>query len=868
VDRLAALAASIESNPPEVAREARQIASAARIGDDWQTLSRAQSVVGRCWRILGEVNAAEDALNEAITAAQRCGVNGLIADAHLALAGVLSMGGRWSDAFSHLDEVERLGSPEQRGIAELQRGAVCRDAGRVDDAERIFADAVPRLRCQSRSLDLARALTNLGGLHLGRGRVAVAIRDYEEAAELFRSVGQDFIAVQLQHNLGCAVANLGDLPRALQLLDEATTLFADFGHDASVPMLSRAEALLDGGLSADALDFSQRAARRLEAEGNRAAAAEALLAVAEAARLEGEPAVALKSATTALRWFAAEQSVSWKHAAELEVQRCRHENGDLDVAALDQLHQLAESFSETGNLRNEILTRCLIVLAATENGRDDIAGEQSALAKRLARPSRLLQIRLAVHHACATHRLALGDRVGARRALRGAFNELATARQLRGAGDSGAATATHARATTRLAIQLASGEVHANRALAWMEQAASCTWFNRPVLPPTNDDVAGDFARLRVVAGDLRHAEQRGEPTADLRRQQSQLEQSMRSEWLKSTQPLVRFTLPRLSDMKKVVGDTQLVSIASAGESLLVVIADRRSTRSRVVRDLEMVSESVRRARDSLSKLAATGSAPSIVAARRRSFVAGIDAIDSLLLAPLGLDAAHVVLVLTPDMFAIPWAAMPSLRGRSFTLAPSVSWWLDAASRRTPPPDSALVVAGPRLAEATAEAHGVASCYPAATVLTGTDATVANVGAALAHHDVVHFVAHGTFRHDNPLWSTIELADGPLSVYELERIGPVPPTVVLATCDSGIGGGHSGAQLHGLAGTLLTMGAQTIVAAIGALPDNSETRETMVTLHRDLVRGVSASASLARQRAADNDASGLTAARLVTLGVG
>jgi CHAT domain-containing protein len=92
--------------------------------------------------------------------------------------------------------------------------------------------------------------------------------------------------------------------------------------------------------------------------------------------------------------------------------------------------------------------------------------------------------------------------------------------------------------------------------------------------------------------------------------------------------------------------------------------------------------------------------------------------------------------------------------------------------------------------------------------------------------------------------------------------------VVLATCESGIGGARSGAQLHGLASTLLTMGARTIVAAIGALPDTAETRQVMVTLHRDLVDGLSASASLARQRTLSDGSSSLTAAGLVTLGVG
>jgi hypothetical protein len=64
------------------------------------------------------------------------------------------------------------------------------------------------------------------------------------------------------------------------------------------------------------------------------------------------------------------------------------------------------------------------------------------------------------------------------------------------------------------------------------------------------------------------------------------------------------------------------------------------------------------------------------------------------------------------------------------------------------------------------------------------------------------------------------------------------------------------------------MGARTIVAAIGALPDTTDTRDTMVQLHRDLSSGVSASGSLARQRDAGDCPFSMTTAGLVTLGVG
>ena len=248
-----------------------------------------------------------------------------------------------------------------------------------------------------------------------------------------------------------------------------------------------------------------------------------------------------------------------------------------------------------------------------------------------------------------------------------------------------------------------------------------------------------------------------------------------------------------------------------------------------------------------------------------------MEALDAALLQPLRLDGEHIVLVVPAEMHALPWAAMASLRDRSFTLAPSVRWWIDAgriAGPTSKPPRSALVVAGPRLAEAEAEARGVAACHRRATLLTGEHATVASVSAAMGKHDAVHLVAHGSFRHDNPLWSTIELDDGQLTVYELERLGRVPSTVVLATCESGVGGARGGAQLHGLAGTLLTMGARTIVAAIGALPDTADTRRAMVELHRDLAGREQRVGSLARQRTTADSGLDLTAAGLVTLGVG
>ena len=788
MDLLAELAASIGNDPAQVARQARDIATQARDAEDCRRLSRAQAVHGRALRMLGEIDLAEDALDEAVSAAQRASDDELAADGHLALAGVLSIAGRWPAAFAHLDEVDRLGSIELRNVAELQRAVVCSDAGRIDEALRLLGSAIPRLRREGNSLYLARVLGNRGGIRVSRGELAAAISDFEEAETLYRSLGQEFAALQARHDIGCALAILGDLPRALQLFDEVSTRFVELGHDASVPLLSRAEALLLGGLSADALVFSQDASRRLSAEGNHSAAAEALVAVAEAARLEGDHSTAIDAASRARTWFASRQLFGWERAAALEAMRAQHDSRGLENADLDCLEAMAQAAAAAGDVRGELYARSLAAVAACECGQVDRGEQQGRLVSKAARRTQLLQARLVSHHAIASVRLARGDLAAARRQLRKALDALDSTRQLRGAGDAGVAVATQARSITHLAFRMAALERQPMRALVWMERARAAGWVSRPALPPTDDAVAADFARLRAVAGDLRRAELRGEPTGELRRRQATLEQSMRAEWLKESRPDHGMVPPaRLTELDAVVGDGQVVSIASSGDQLIAVVADRRRATLWSLGDPTDVLGNAERAATALRGMSAPGTAPAIVASRQRLLGAALDALDAALLRPLRLDGSNIVLVVPAEFLTLPWAALPSLHDRPFTLAPSVTWWMDAAMAPTAPAGSALVVAGPRLQEAEAEARGVAACHRRATLLTGAEATVDNVGAAMADNDVVHVVAHGRFRHDNPLWSTIELDDGQLTVYELERLGRVPPTVVLATCESGVG---------------------------------------------------------------------------------
>ena len=85
--------------------------------------------------------------------------------------------------------------------------------------------------------------------------------------------------------------------------------------------------------------------------------------------------------------------------------------------------------------------------------------------------------------------------------------------------------------------------------------------------------------------------------------------------------------------------------------------------------------------------------------------------------------------------------------------------------------------------------------------------------------DLVHLAAHGSFRADSPLFSSVLLADGPLTVYDLERLRRAPAVVVLSACEAAVAAVHDGDELLGTAAALLGAGR-----ALGDRPPHAGAR--------------------------------------------
>lgn len=186
-------------------------------------------------------------------------------------------------------------------------------------------------------------------------------------------------------------------------------------------------------------------------------------------------------------------------------------------------------------------------------------------------------------------------------------------------------------------------------------------------------------------------------------------------------------------------------------------------------------------------------------AANRRNAETSAAALETGLLSPLlqTIGDAPLVIVPTGALHALPWGALPALR---------------------------------------------------ATVLTGKTATAEATLAALDGAALAHLACHGHFRADSPLFSSLELADGPLNVYELQNLRRAPEIVVLSACDLALSQLHPGDELLGLAAALLGMGTRTVVASVVPVPD-AESRRVMLDFHRELASGSRPAEALAHAQA-------------------
>jgi hypothetical protein len=312
------------------------------------------------------------------------------------------------------------------------------------------------------------------------------------------------------------------------------------------------------------------------------------------------------------------------------------------------------------------------------------------------------------------------------------------------------------------------------------------------------------------------------------------------------------------------------VEIADVDGRLYVLVCAGRRVRQFTAGRTEDAVRAADFARFALRRLARrrTGSDPD--SARAILTAAGPELQDAILGPAAGsLRDGPVVVVPPGRLHAIPWALVPALAGRVFSVAPSAQAWTRA--RSAPPPSGRLVTLarGPGLVTDGAEVPLLAEMYSGATVLSGADATAARVLSAIDGVWLAHIAAHGRFRADSPLFSSLRMRDGPLTVYDFEQLRRAPYRLILSSCDSAVLAPAGADELLGLVSSLLPLGTVGIIAGVVPLNDHAVV-PLMVSLHRHLRAGQSLAEAMrsVRQDAAGDPVQQAAAISLVALGAG
>lgn len=143
------------------------------------------------------------------------------------------------------------------------------------------------------------------------------------------------------------------------------------------------------------------------------------------------------------------------------------------------------------------------------------------------------------------------------------------------------------------------------------------------------------------------------------------------------------------------------------------------------------------------------------------------------------------------------------------------------------------------------ELKSLADFVPNAGLFLNENATLENLRESVSSAESLHLACHGEFRADNPLFSSLYLFDGPLTVrdvYDLDlrrcRLA------VLSACETGLSSVAQGEELLGLIRGFICAGVSNLIISMWQVDDEASSK-MMKDFYRSIVDGMSPGVALA-----------------------
>ena len=826
--------------------------------------------LGQAERNLGHLAAASATLAEAVGLAAACDDAELVASIRSSFAFVVARQGDLGRALQLLREAESaaVGSEHSRvlgqiGIVMYWRGDL------VAAADHLERCCVALAAAGDDELGEARYRNSLGGVLTQLARFDEAMASLERAAHLAETNGLTVVSGAVCHNFGCLASLRGDFAGAIGHFEAAARLFTEGGARNLLARLldDHAGALAGAGLFGDANALLRAAVELHHEQGQGVEAATALLTEAEIGLARGDLEAARTSAARAAEEFTEQQRPSWVGRARAVGNQAAALLNSAGAADADRLDRSAGELAEHGWVREGV--RCALLAARLRAERSLSSAGLDARVRRDAE-TRGAADRTLLAHIDALVALNHGDRATAREAVSRGLAAASIAQAELGAIETRAHAARYGHDLVELGARLAVADGDPRELLSRVEATRVLASRLPSVRPPTDPEIARLLAELRGVEVELADPATSDERRSALERDRERAERAIRgrSRALRGDGAAVDLDA-ELEDALRLLGDRQLVAHAALDGRLYAVDVTGGKASLHDLGAVEVARQRVEGVAFALNRLnRAQGSDASRLAAAELLFGLA-DELAALLLPPVVAESLDpVVVVPTAVLHDVPWGLLPPLGGRAVTVNASLTGWARALTRRAERGGAASrtagFIAGPGLDYAELEAGALATYYPAARILAGGAATGERCLELFGAVDLAHVACHGSFRRDNPLFSSIHVADGPLNVYDFERLDRLPDTVVLSACSIAGAKALQGGSLLGLGTALTTLGVSTVIAPLTPVSDAASVT-VMQRLHQGLVAGMAPAEALAAA-ALTHDVTDPTAAAFVALG--
>ncbi len=752
---------------------------------------------------------------------------------------------------------------------------------RYQEAEHFYRSARARFEAENDEEQCVLIDTNLATALIFQHKFRGAASLYSEALKRAEGLGLKVTQAIIEGDLGCLALFQGRYDEALDYLERSRRRYSALGmlHESATSEQEIADAYLELNLAPEAAEIYARVIPTFDELGMRAEQARALAYHGRACLLLGRTRQAHKLLASARALYAAEGNSVGEAIVTLAEAQLHHGDGNF-AAAAEAAARAEAPLSEAGAWERLLLARWILGEVARVQGKDPEARAMFNSALRDAELHAMPQLAQRCHTSLGLLYARAGFHNDAEASFKRAMALIEDLRALLPGDEFRTAFVSDKLIPYIELVRICLGKAVGGRvkeAFAYVERSrgrALADLLNGSIKhkPKPRDQFEEDlFIRLEELREELNWFYSRinlppdsGAPRtpammaalhASVRERESAVSEITRQLQHRGDKSLATVETLDVAALQHDLGrDTALVEYFSLdGELLAFVVTDEEV---RVVRHLgqeDQVGAVLGRLQFQINSLrfGAEHMRNHLDELTRRARHHLGDLYD-LLLEPVEKFLGERRLVVVPyrQLHYVPFQALHDgshyvIERREVCYAPSavVLRRCLAAPQRQLNHALLLGVSDAQAPRVRDEILNLAPLFPSAEALIGESATVAALRKGAAGADILHLACHGQFRSDNPLFSSLRLADGWLTVrdaYDLElRCG----LAVLSACETGINAVAPGDEIIGLARGFFSAGAPSLVVTHWTV-DDEETATLMADFYKRLLAGDNPAAAL------------------------